>query len=64
MDTTQILAEIEAEIESLKQAKAILAGTVVKRGPGRPKGIASTAAKMRKMSPEGRARLVSALKAR
>jgi hypothetical protein len=64
MDTTQILAEIDAEIESLKQAKAILTGTTLKRGPGRPKGTPTPVKQKRKMSPEGRARLVAALKAR
>jgi hypothetical protein len=63
---TDILAAIDAEIASLQQARALIAGASVKRGPGRPPKTAVTpvAKKKRKMSPEGRARLVAAVKAR
>ena len=64
MDTPRILAEIDAEIESLQKAKSILTGTPIKRGAGRLKAVPSPIKKKRKMSPEGRARLVAALKAR
>lgn len=61
---TNILALIDAEIASLQHARALLTGASsapIKRGPGRPKG---TGKKKHKMSPEGRARLVAAVKAR
>ena len=66
---TEILALIDAEIAQLQQARAALAGAeapTAKRGPGRPPKPASApvAKKKRKMSPEGRARLVAAVKAR
>lgn len=66
---TEILALIDAEIAQLQQARAALTGTqasATKRGPGRPPKAASAtvAKKKRKMSPEGRARLVAAVKAR
>lgn len=60
-----ILKAIDEEIASLQRARAIIAGTTIaiptKRGPGRPKG---TGRKKHKISPEGRARLVAAVKAR
>jgi len=64
MDTPQILAEIDAQLESLRQARALLTDTAVKRGPGRPKGISVPVRKKRKLSAEGRARIVAAVKAR
>lgn len=62
---SKLLSLIDAEIATLKQARALIAATA-KRKPGRPaKAPAASAAKpKRKMSPEGRARLVAALKAR
>jgi hypothetical protein len=65
MEMKQILAELDAEIALLQQAKALLSGETIKRAPGRPKG--STAAvpkKKRNLSPEGRARIAAAVKAR
>jgi hypothetical protein len=54
---TVILAEIDAEISRLEQAKQLLSPTTAKRGPGRPKGSAVAARKTRKpMSAAGRAR--------
>jgi hypothetical protein len=69
MDIKKILAELDSEIARLQQAKALLAGETVKRGPGRPKATPSpdpvpAKKKKRKMSPEGRARIVAAVKAR
>jgi hypothetical protein len=65
METVKIFAEIDAEIRRLQQAKVILSGATIKRSPGRPKSTTATAAKKkRKMSAEGRARLVAAVKAR
>ena len=67
MSTIDIIALIDAEITSLKAARALIAETG-KRKPGRPaKAPAAPVAKpkqKRKMSPEGRARLVAAVKAR
>jgi hypothetical protein len=57
-----ILAELDAEISRLQQAKALLTGETVKRSPGRPKS--TTAKKKRNLTPEGRARIAAAVKAR
>jgi hypothetical protein len=72
MNTADILKHIDAEIATLKQVRALLSGTVAeteKRKPGRPKStpvssVAPTANKKRNLSPEGRARIVAAVKAR
>ena len=67
MDITQIIAEIDAELTRLKQARALLNGTEVKRGPGRPKAndeAPSPKKKKRNLTPEGRARIAAAVKAR
>jgi hypothetical protein len=45
MEVNRIIAEIDAQIAKLQQARALLAGTAVAaatavvRGPGRPKGV-------------------------
>ena len=67
-----ILAAIDVEIAALQQARALIAGaaaTNTKRGSGRPRKLPTrfetpAPKKKRKMSPEGRARLVAAVKAR
>jgi hypothetical protein len=63
-----ILAEIDAEIERLERAKALLSGVSIKRGPGRPKSNAVASAprkpRRRRMSAEGRARIAAGQKAR
>jgi hypothetical protein len=64
MNTEQIIAELDEQIGRLKQAKAILTGEVVESAPGRPTGSAATVAGKHKISPEGRARIVAAVKAR
>ena len=65
MSIKQIIAELDIEIARLEQAKNILAGATVKRGPGRPKLSTDTGIKKkRKMSAGGRARIVAAVKAR
>jgi hypothetical protein len=68
MGIKKILAELDVEIARLKQAKGLLTGETVKRGPGRPKATpaptVTSTKKKRKMSPEGRARIVAAVKAR
>jgi hypothetical protein len=62
METSKLLAEIDAEIARLQQARALLNGKEVKRQPGRP--AKKTTAKKRTMSAEGRARIAAAQKAR
>lgn len=76
MEVSRIIAEIDAQILKLQQARALLAGTTqqASKGPGRPKGRktvaqAATAAKTatarkRKLSPEGRKRIADAMKKR
>jgi len=64
MSLSDILSLIDAEIGQLQQARALIAGAG-KRGPGRPKSaVAPVTKQKRKMSPEGRARIVAAVKAR
>ena len=72
MAVTGIIAEIDAQIAKLQQARALLAGTMTERpGRGRPKGSTKAApakaAKKtgkRKLSPEGRKRIADAMKKR
>ena len=69
MEVNRILAEIDAQIEKLQSARALLAGTETKRsGPGRPKGSKNAAPaatpKRRKLSPEGRKRIAEAMNRR
>jgi hypothetical protein len=70
MNTNEILSAIDAEIAKLQQARTILSGysdpVATKRGPGRPKVVATptkTAAK-RTMTAEGKARIAAAQKRR
>jgi hypothetical protein len=67
MSANEILNLIDAEIAKLQQARTLLAGAT-KKGPGGPlKSSAAPVAKPKqehKFSPEGRARLVAAVKAR
>jgi hypothetical protein len=80
MDVSKIVAEIDAKIASLQQARAVLIGldevTVTdKPRRGRPKGstnaakavaktIAKPAKRKRNLSPEGRKRIAEAMKRR
>jgi hypothetical protein len=76
MDVTKIVAEIDAKIASLQQARAVLVGLnlsdgeIAPRRRGRPKGskngIKTLAApkKKRNLSPEGRKRIAEAMKRR
>jgi hypothetical protein len=68
MGLTGILAEIDQEIARLTQARTLLSdGTVIKRGPGRPKvttAVAKPTKKTHKLSPEGRKRIADAVKRR
>jgi hypothetical protein len=73
MEVSRILAEIDAQISKLQQARELLSGGTAKtaRGPGRPKGSknAGTAAVAKKtgkrrLSAEGRKRIADAMKKR
>ncbi len=75
MEVSRIIAEIDAQIAKLQQARHLLSGaetSPVARRPGRPKGsknvgTAPAAAKKstgRKLSPEGRKRIADAMKRR
>jgi hypothetical protein len=76
MEVVRIIAELDAQIAKLQQARALLAGTTApapRTGPGRPKGSKNAAAKTaqavtaprkRKLSPEGRKRIADAMKKR
>lgn len=73
MEVSRIIAEIDAQISKLQQARELLSGTTANssKGRGRPKGskngkaATSTAApRKRKLSPEGRKRIADAMKRR
>ena len=67
MDTTPIIQFIDAEIARLEQAKALLNGPTAPAKRGRPIGPQATRTAKpvrRKISPEGRARIAAAQKAR
>jgi len=74
MNLNDIVAQIDAEISRLTQAKHALLGISPTKGPGRPRtisaltipAVAGVAAKpkKRKMSAAGRARIAAAQKAR
>jgi hypothetical protein len=67
MDTTEIIETIDAEIERLERARALLNGHTAPVKRGRPTGSNATSATTpprRKISAEGRARIAAAQKAR
>jgi hypothetical protein len=73
VEVNRIIAEIDAQISKLQQARALLAGTTTsaaRTGRGRPKGsknspsAASATPRKRKLSPEGRKRIADAMKKR
>jgi hypothetical protein len=70
MDTTEIIAQIDSEIARLEQVKSILSGSnptttfKAKRGPKAKTVPTQTPAKKRILSPEARARIAAAQKAR
>ena len=69
MSIQTILSDIDSEIARLAQARELLAGATVKRGPGRPSlktssPVAPKKAARRRMSAAGRARIAAAQKAR
>ncbi len=75
MDFDQVIQVIDAEIARLQEARAVLAGSGSKRGPGRPK-VATVAHKpsathtakpvhrKRRLSAEGRKRIADAMRKR
>jgi hypothetical protein len=75
VEVSRIIAEIDAQIVKLQQARALLGGTTTtpkRTGPGRPKGSknitattpAAATPRKRKLSPEGRKRIADAMKKR
>ncbi len=76
MEVRTIIAEIDAQIAKLQQARTLLSGVETEssaRRPGRPKGSKNAAAVVpavmkkiagRKLSPEGRKRIADAMKRR
>lgn len=73
VEVDRILAEIDAQILKLQQARNLLAGpTPTRTGPGRPKGSKNSARNKsgvvpegkRKLSAEGRRRIGEAMKKR
>jgi hypothetical protein len=66
MNTAQILASIEQEIARLRQVRALLTGTqsTTRLKLGRKPGKKSATVKKRVLSPEARARIAAAQKAR
>lgn len=65
MPTTNIIAELDAEIARLQQVKALLTGTTTKRSAGRrAASVAPVAPQKRILSPEARAKIAAAQKKR
>lgn len=71
MEVSRIIAEIDAQILKLQQARALLAesSAPTRPGPGRPKGsvkkaVAPTKKSKRNLSAEGRKRIAEAMKKR
>jgi hypothetical protein len=70
MDMIALVAELDAEIARLQKARELLAGQIVPSKRGRPPATQPktefrlSAVPKRTMSPEGRARIVAAQKAR
>jgi hypothetical protein len=73
VEVSRIIAEIDAQISKLQQARALLSGTPGPAGRGRPKGsknaasvapVPATSPRKRKLSAEGRKRIADAMKKR
>lgn len=69
MSLNTVIAEIDTEIVRLQQARALLTGATAMKKRGRPAGVVKAlthkpAKKKRRLSPEGRARIAAAVKAR
>jgi hypothetical protein len=65
LESRGIIAEIDAEIARLQQARALLSGGAVKAKPGRPKGSANKPARRKRvLSADARKRIADAQKRR
>lgn len=75
MDFDHVIEVIDEEIKRLQEARAVLARTGIKKGPGRPKAAGASqklsgnpAAKndkrKRRLSPEGRRKIAEAMRRR
>ena len=66
MDTKRIIADIDTEISTLQQVRALLSSAAIKKAPGRRKSTEPevTKPKKRKLSAKGRAAISAAMKAR
>ena len=66
MSVDSIIAAIDLEIGRLQQAKQLLSGSVIRKGPGRPRGTSAGSAPKAKrtMSRAARARIAAAQRAR
>jgi hypothetical protein len=67
VEVTRIIADIDAQIQKLQQARELLSefATAAPKGRGRPKGSKNAGTgKKRKLSPEGRKRIQEAMKRR
>jgi hypothetical protein len=68
MEVSRIIAEIDAQIAKLQQARELLSGAAGKtKGPGRPKGsknAVGTRRRRHKLSAEGRKRISESQKRR
>jgi hypothetical protein len=65
LEAKGIIAEIDAEIARLQQARALLSGGTVKAKPGRPKGSASKPQRRKRvLSADARKRIADAQKRR
>jgi hypothetical protein len=69
LNTSKIIQQIDSQILKLQEAKALLAGAVAKKGPGRPKKGASVVVPKAKsakrvLSAEAKERIAAAQKKR
>jgi hypothetical protein len=65
MDTTELIADIDAEIARLQQVKSLLTDTITKRSAGRSKiSEAATARQKHRLSSEARERIAAAQRKR
>ena len=68
MEVSRIIAEIDAQIAKLQQARELLSGVATKtKGPGRPKGSKNAPGSRKrrhKLSAEGRRRISESQKKR
>lgn len=65
MDTSKLIAEIDAELGRLEQVKSLLTGTIIKRSAGGSTASpAVTQTRKRRLSPEARERIAAAQRKR